>query len=63
MYNRIKKTDEIAIEMVDRYGKLPKELENLFFVVNLKTICRRIRVEKSYLLKKAYYYRFIKINL
>ncbi|MFL2659879.1 MAG: transcription-repair coupling factor [Alphaproteobacteria bacterium] len=55
-----KETDEIAIEMVDRYGKLPKELENLFFVVNLKTICRRIRVEKVILTEKGLLLSFYK---
>jgi transcription-repair coupling factor (superfamily II helicase) len=39
-------TDAIAAELVDRFGPMPEELENLLAVVTLKRLCREAGVEK-----------------
>lgn len=38
--------DEFAAEMIDRFGPLPSEVQNLFEVIELKTLCRRANIEK-----------------
>ena len=38
--------DAFAAEMIDRFGALPDEVENLIEVVLLKSLCRRCGVEK-----------------
>jgi transcription-repair coupling factor (superfamily II helicase) len=38
--------DSFAAEMVDRFGRLPAELENLLAIVALKHDCRRAGIEK-----------------
>ena len=39
-------TEAMAAELVDRFGKLPDEIENLLQVVTLKRLCRAAGVEK-----------------
>jgi transcription-repair coupling factor (superfamily II helicase) len=39
-------TEAMAAELVDRFGKLPEEVENLLAVVTLKRLCREAGVEK-----------------
>jgi transcription-repair coupling factor (superfamily II helicase) len=39
-------TDAMAAELVDRFGKLPEEVENLLQVVALKRLCREAGVER-----------------
>ncbi len=39
-------TEAMAAELVDRFGPLPEEVENLFQVVTLKRLCREAGVEK-----------------
>ncbi|MBV8457103.1 MAG: DEAD/DEAH box helicase, partial [Acetobacteraceae bacterium] len=39
-------TDAMAAELVDRFGELPSEVENLLAVVSLKRACREAGVEK-----------------
>jgi transcription-repair coupling factor (superfamily II helicase) len=38
--------EAMAAELVDRFGKLPEEVENLLLVVSLKRACRAANVEK-----------------
>ena len=38
--------DSLAAELVDRFGKLPKEVENLLEVIVIKTLCRKAGVAK-----------------
>ena len=38
--------DEFAAEMIDRFGPLPSEVNNLFEVIELKTLCRKANIEK-----------------
>jgi transcription-repair coupling factor (superfamily II helicase) len=38
--------DGFAAEMVDRFGKLPVEVEHLLQIVTIKALCRRANVEK-----------------
>jgi transcription-repair coupling factor (superfamily II helicase) len=38
--------EAMAAELVDRFGKLPAEVENLLLVVSLKRVCRSVNVEK-----------------
>jgi transcription-repair coupling factor (superfamily II helicase) len=52
LYRRIgalasdQETDAMAAELVDRFGKLPEEVDNLLGVVALKRACRDAGVEK-----------------
>ena len=52
LYRRIgalnddKESDAMAAELVDRFGALPPEVENLLHVVALKRLCREAGVEK-----------------
>jgi transcription-repair coupling factor (superfamily II helicase) len=39
-------TDAMAAELVDRFGKLPEEVDNLLGVMSLKRACREAGVEK-----------------
>src|SRR6185369_17628839 len=39
-------TEAMAAELVDRFGPLPQEVENLLQVVALKRMCREAGVEK-----------------
>ena len=39
-------TEAMAAELVDRFGPLPAEVENLLQVVTLKRMCREAGVEK-----------------
>jgi transcription-repair coupling factor (superfamily II helicase) len=39
-------TEAMAAELVDRFGPLPEEVENLLSVVTLKRLCREAGVEK-----------------
>jgi transcription-repair coupling factor (superfamily II helicase) len=39
-------TEAMAAELVDRFGELPEEVENLLAVVSLKRACREAGVEK-----------------
>ncbi|NBT86235.1 MAG: transcription-repair coupling factor, partial [Alphaproteobacteria bacterium] len=38
--------DEFAAEMIDRFGPLPSEVNNLFEVIELKALCRKANIEK-----------------
>ncbi len=52
LYRRIgglasdEETDAMAAELVDRFGPLPGEVDNLLAVVSLKRACREAGVEK-----------------
>ncbi len=52
LYRRIAKVDSrdeidaLAAEMVDRFGPLPPEVENLLEIVDVKRLCRLANVEK-----------------
>ena len=38
--------DSFAAEMIDRFGPLPAEVENLLKVVAIKRLCRSVNVDK-----------------
>ena len=38
--------DAFAAELVDRFGTLPEEVENLLEIITIKQLCRRASVEK-----------------
>ncbi len=38
--------DELAAELVDRFGPLPVEVKNLLILIELKDLCRRAHIEK-----------------
>ncbi len=38
--------DAFAAEMIDRFGKLPSEVENLLQTVSIKCLCRQASIEK-----------------
>ena len=52
LYRRIgglasdQETDAMAAELIDRFGKLPEEVDNLLGVMSLKRACREAGVEK-----------------
>ena len=41
-----KEIEEIKIELIDRFGKLPKQLINLLKLVEIKIICLKNNIEK-----------------
>lgn len=38
--------DMFAAEMIDRFGKLPQEVQNLFEIIEIKSLCRKAYIEK-----------------
>ena len=52
LYRRLAEIDDeseiepFAAELVDRFGKLPTEVEHLLQIVAIKALCRRANVEK-----------------
>lgn len=52
LYKKISKArtehrlDELIVEFIDRFGLLPKELQNLFFITKIKLICEQLGVKK-----------------
>lgn len=38
--------DKFAAEMIDRFGKLPHEVQNLFEIIEIKSFCRKANIEK-----------------
>jgi transcription-repair coupling factor (superfamily II helicase) len=42
----LKEIDAFAVELVDRFGQMPREVENLLEVVAIKQACKRANVEK-----------------
>lgn len=52
LYRRIgtlisrEEVDALAAEMIDRFGKMPEEVENLLEIVAIKVLCRKAGVEK-----------------
>lgn len=38
--------DGFAAEMIDRFGKLPPEVQNLFEIIEIKSYCRQAAIEK-----------------
>jgi transcription-repair coupling factor (superfamily II helicase) len=38
--------DQMAVELIDRFGKLPQEVENLLQIVTVKALCKVAGVEK-----------------
>jgi transcription-repair coupling factor (superfamily II helicase) len=38
--------DAFAAELIDRFGDLPVEVENLLDIVNIKVLCRKANIEK-----------------
>lgn len=45
LYNR-EEIDAFAAEMIDRFGKLPPEVHNLFDIIEIKRSCRNANIEK-----------------
>ncbi len=52
LYNRIghistaDEIEEFKIEMIDRFGKYPNEVNNLFLIIKLKVLCKKARIER-----------------
>ncbi len=44
--NSIEEQEQIRLEMIDRFGKMPTELENLIEIAYQKTICKKLNIEK-----------------
>jgi transcription-repair coupling factor (superfamily II helicase) len=51
-------TDEIAAELIDRFGKLPAEVETLIDTIDLKNICKLANIEKIDCGKTGYLIKF-----
>ena len=66
LYKRIalihtqKEKEIIMIEMIDRFGKLPKEIENLFKLIEIKILCHQGNIEKIDYGQKAILFTFFK---
>ena len=48
-------------ELVDRFGKLPNEVENLFQLIEIKILCLRNNIEQIEFGRKGIYLVFTKI--
>jgi transcription-repair coupling factor (superfamily II helicase) len=52
LYRRIsemateEETDNLRVEMVDRFGPLPSETENLIQIVSLRNLCKKLNIHK-----------------
>jgi transcription-repair coupling factor (superfamily II helicase) len=52
MYKRIagletiEDVQDIRIELIDRFGNLPEEIENLLQVIHIKVLCRQANIQK-----------------
>ncbi len=52
LYNRISELqteaeiENLKIELIDRFGAYPKEVENLFITIHLKLLCKTARIER-----------------
>ena len=44
--NTKEEQEQIAVEMIDRFGKLTIEIENLLQVAYLKNLCKKLNIEK-----------------
>ena len=52
--------EEFSYEMINRFGILPEEFNNLLLIIEIKLLCRRIYLERIDIGKKAYKLLFIK---
>ncbi len=52
LYNRIghinslEEIEALKIEMLDRFGKYPNEVNNLFLIIQLKILCKKAKIER-----------------
>jgi len=66
LYKRIalivthKEKENIIIEMIDRFGRLPQEVENLFKLIEIKILCYQENIEKIDYGKKGILFTFFK---
>ncbi len=60
LINNQKEKESIIIEMIDRFGKLPKEIENLFKLIEIKILCYQENIEKIDYGKKGVLFTFFK---
>ena len=44
-------TNQIAAELIDRFGKLPSEVETLIDTIDLKALCKTVNIEKIEIIK------------
>jgi len=42
----VKEINSFAVELIDRFGTLPREVENLFGIIDIKRMCRVANVER-----------------
>ena len=60
--NNNKEIEDIKIELIDRFGKLPIQLINLLKLVEIKIICLKNNIEKFEFSRKGILISFFKIN-
>ncbi len=58
--NNKKEIDELKIELIDRFGKLPIQLNNLFKVVSIKLLCLDLNIDKFEFSRKGILISFYK---
>ena len=51
--NNNKEIEDIKIELIDRFGKLPTQLINLFKLVEIKILCLKDNIEKFEFTRKG----------
>ncbi len=54
----IDELDEIRLELKDRFGQLPDEVEGLFILSQLKVLCKRLFIEKLQQRGKTFVFEF-----
>ncbi len=44
--NSVEEIEALQIEMLDRFGKYPNEVNNLFLIIKLKILCKKAKIER-----------------
>ena len=55
--NNVEK-EELMIELIDRFGKMPTEVENLFKLIEIKILCLKNNLEEIKYGKKGIIFKF-----
>ena len=61
--NNVEDLDSIKIEIVDRFGKIPQEFNNLFIIMRIKLLCVAANIEQIDVGPKGYIISFVQNNI
>ena len=58
LINSSRKKEELMIEMIDRFGSIPLEVENLFKLIDIRILCYKRNIEQIEFGKKGILFAF-----